>query len=60
MQIKTFEDYRAARAELDAKNEAIDRALGSRVPVFAGIVELHAAVTRYEREHKICNVETVN
>jgi hypothetical protein len=59
MKLKTFEEYRAARTELDAKNEAIDRAPGSRVPVFAGIVELHAAVTRYEHEHKICNVETV-
>jgi hypothetical protein len=60
MKLTTFEDYRAARAELDAKNEAIDRAPGSRVPVFVGITELHAAVTRSEREHKICNVETVN
>jgi len=60
VRLKSFEHYREARAQLDACNKAIDLAPARRTPVFSGVAELHAAVTRYEREHNICNVERVN
>lgn len=50
-------EYREARAELDRLNKAIDDAPAIAKPVFKGIVDLHAAVTRYEREHGIIDAE---
>lgn len=52
MQITNEAEYRAAKAELDQMNKAIDDAPSRAKPVFVGIAELHAAVTRYERQHK--------
>lgn len=60
MQIRTHEEYQEARAKLDATNETIDRAPSTRKPVFVGIVQLHAAVTRYERRHGIVTAERTN
>jgi hypothetical protein len=49
--IETFDQYRKAQRDLDAKNKAIDSQPGARVPLYIGIADLHAAVNRYEREH---------
>lgn len=53
----TTAEYREARAELDRLNKAINDAPATAKPVFKGIVELHADVTRYEREHGIIDNE---
>ncbi len=48
----THQEYLAARKQLDELNAAIDAAPMSAKPVFAGIVELHDKVKRYEQDHK--------
>lgn len=47
----TEQEYLEARRSLDAFNKAIDDAPITAKPVFKGIAELHAAVTKYERQH---------
>lgn len=49
----TEEQYLEARRKLDELNKAIDDAPYSAKPVFAGIVQLHDKVHRYERKHNI-------
>lgn len=46
----THEEYLEAKRKLDELNKTIDDAPTSAKPVFKGIVELHAQVTKYERE----------
>jgi hypothetical protein len=52
MKLKSHEEYLDARKRLNELNKAIDDAPMTAKPVFTGIVELHDAVHRYEREHK--------
>ena len=49
----TRKEYLEDRAKLDDLNRQIDEAPSTAKPVFKGIVELHTAVTKYEREHGI-------
>lgn len=47
----TYQEYLNAKAELDDLNRRIDEAPATAKPVFQGIIELHAAVMKYERDH---------